>query len=327
MWYEVHASRYPPAPDRTIADLAAVDLNLLVSLDVLLDERSVRGAARRLGLSPSAMSHTLARLRDLLDDEVLVRAGRRMVPTQRAERLAGPVKALLANARAVLAPDDDVLPTELSRAFRVVCTDHVATVLMPHAEALLSTEAPRVDVVLAPLTPDTMSDLRRGIVDAAIGVFPEAPPEMRVRRLFADRFVTVCRAEHPRLHDVDDLSLEAFLDEQHMLVAPRGTPHGHVDRVLDRMGRQRRISRAIPGFLAAMWHLEHTDSLLTVSQRLVEAMAPRLAHRAFPPPVPLDDYTLVLTWHPRADAAAEDRWFRSALLRAAEAIAPLPSAG
>ncbi|HNH50733.1 MAG TPA: LysR family transcriptional regulator, partial [Myxococcota bacterium] len=225
-------------------DLATVDLNLLVTLHLLLEERSVRGAARRAGVSPSAMSHSLGRLRELLHDEVLVRAGHGMVATPRAELLAGPIRDLLAQARGVLLEGRAIEPGQLRRAFRLVCTDHVTTVLIPRVEAALSTQAPGVDLYVCPLVPQTMEDLRLGQVDAAIGVFPEAPPEMRTRRLFVDRFVTIARADHPRLAGAE-LSLSAFLAEDHLLVAPRGLISGHVDGALSSQGLQRRIARSV----------------------------------------------------------------------------------
>ncbi|HND34444.1 MAG TPA: LysR family transcriptional regulator, partial [Myxococcota bacterium] len=228
-------------------DLATVDLNLLVTLHLLLEERSVRGAARRAGVSPSAMSHSLGRLRELLHDEVLVRAGHGMVATPRAELLAGPIRDLLAQARGVLLEGRAIEPGQLRLAFRLVCTDHVTTVLIPRVEAALSTQAPGVDLYVCPLVPQTMEDLRLGQVDAAIGVFPEAPPEMRTRRLFVDRFVTIARADHPRLAGAE-LSLSAFLAEDHLLVAPRGLISGHVDGALSSQGLQRRIARSVPSF-------------------------------------------------------------------------------
>lgn len=306
--------------------LSGVDLNLLVALELLLDERSVRGAARRAGVSPSAMSHTLARLRDVLDDEVLVRAGRSMVPTPRALALEAPVKAMLVQAREVLVDRTDFDPGRLRRGFRLVCTDHVTAVLLSRAEALLREEAPGVDLVVTPVTSQTMEDLRRGRVDVAIGVFPEASPEVRVRRLFGDRFVTVCRPGHPRLGAADGLSLEAFLAEDHLLVAPRGTPFGLVDRKLSERGLKRRVARALPSFLAAIWHLSQTDALLTISERLVEASTPRMPLVRFPPPLELPAYAMWLAWHPRLDKSTEDAWFRSVLVRAAASLSALSSA-
>ena len=150
-------------------DLAAVDLNLLVTLELLLEERSVRGAARRAGVTPSAMSHSLTRLRGLLHDEVLVRAGHGMVATPRAELLAGPIRDLLAQTRAVLMEGRPIEQGLLRRAFRLVCTDHVTAVLLPEVARLLAAQAPGVDLYVCPLVPQTMEDLRLGRVDAAIG--------------------------------------------------------------------------------------------------------------------------------------------------------------
>lgn len=307
-------------------DLSAIDMNLLVSLDLLLDERSVRGAARRAHVSPSAMSHTLGRLRVLLNDEVLVRAGRRMVPTPRAEGLALPLKELLARTSTLLMDSASFEPRRLRRRFRLVCTDHVSAVLLRPAEVLLRAEAPAVDLVVAPLVPGSMEDLRRGSIDLAIGVFPDAPPEIRARRLFTDRFVTACRVDHPRLGDRTQLTLDDFLREPHVLVAPRGTPVGLVDGVLAGQGLERRVARAFPSFLSAMWHLTESDALLTVSARLVRALADRLPVKVFPPPLELDDYHLVLVWHPRVDKSIEDAWFRSLLLRAASGLGALEPA-
>jgi len=307
-----------------VRDLSSVDLNLLVALDLLLDEGSVRGAARRAHVTPSAMSHTLGRLRELLGDDVLVRAGRRMVPTPRATALAPGVKDLLAAARTVLAQPGPFAPAQLQRRFVVVCTDHVSTVLLPRVEAILQRDAPQVDLVVAPLIPNTMEDLRQGAVDLAIGVFPEATPEVRRRRLFTDRFVTVCRPGHPRVQG--ELSLDGFLSEAHALVAPRGTPSGLVDRRLAALGHERRVARAFPSFLAALWHVAHSDALLTVSRRLVDAVQRALPLVVLSPPLALDDYVLRMVWHPRVDRAPADRWFRSTLVAAAEALPALPGA-
>lgn len=302
--------------------LHSVDLNLLVALDLLLEERSVRGAARRAHVTPSAMSHTLSRLRELFDDELLVRSGRQMLPTARAEALAEPLRQVLAQTRELLDPGHPVDPAGLQRRFRLVCTDHVATVLLPALEERLAREAPDVDLLVSPLVPDTMSDLRKGLVDVAIGVFPDAPPEVRQRRLFEDRFVTVARQGHPRLSSPAP-DLEAWLAERHVLVAPRGDPRGLVDEVLEAQGRSRRVARAFPVFLSALWHVAHSDDLLTVSQRLVDTTRHRFELQVMAPPVELPPYSMVMAWHPRTDRSPEDAWLRGLLVQVAAALPPL----
>ncbi len=302
-------------------NLAAVDLNLLVSLDLLLEHRSVRAAARAAGLTPSAMSHTLGRLRSLLGDELLVRAGSEMVRTARAEALVGPVRDALAAVRSALAPRAPFEPAACTRSFRVVCTDHVSTVLLPRVASLLRAAAPGASLHERPLLPTVMEELRAGEVDLAIGIFPEAPPEMRARRLFTDGFVTVCRPEHPRLgpprKGEGTLTLERFLEEGHLLVAPRGTPLGTIDALLAERGLSRRIVRTVPHFLSALWQVGNDDLLLTVSRRLVAAVAERLPLRVHPTPLPVEDYALSALWHPRLDQEPEDAWFRGLIAGAA----------
>ncbi len=297
-------------------NLSAIDLNLLVALDQLLEHRSVRGAARAAGVTPSAMSHTLGRLRGLLSDELLVRAGAGLVATPRAEALAVPVREALDGVRRALEPPARFDPSTCAHAFRVVCTDHISTVLLPRVAAALRAGAPSAALHERPLFPTVMEELRAGEVDVALGVFPEAPPEMRGRRLFSDGFVTVCRPDHPRLRD-RELTLERFLEEGHLLVAPRGTPVGAIDEVLAERGLARRIVRTVPNFLSALWQLGDGDLLLTVSRRLVAAVEGRLPLRALPTPLPVPTYTLMAVWHPRVDGAPEHVWFRGLLSSAA----------
>jgi len=302
-------------------ELAGVDLNLLVALDLLLTTRSVREAARRAHVTPSAMSHTLGRLRALLDDDVLVRSGHRMVATPRAQALGGPVRAWLDGAAALLARPTAFEPASLRRRFRLVCTDHISTILLPQIEALLRAEAPGVDLCELPPVADVVGQLRSGEVDAAIGVFPDPPPEVRMRRLFTDSFVTVARHGHPRVGS-GPISLEAWLAESHLLVAPRGSPTGTVDEHLATLGLQRRVARTVPQFLSALWRVAESDLLLTVSRRLVAATAHRIPLAVFAPPIELPDYALVLAFHPRVEQAPEDQWFRGVLVRAADALDP-----
>ena len=164
---------------------------------------------------------------------------------------------------------------------------------------------------LAQLLPSVMDELRSGAVDVAVGIFPDTTPEMRTRRLFSDGFVTVARPDHPRL--AAGLTLERFLAEGHLLVAPRGTPIGTIDALLAERGTSRRIVRTVPHFLSALWQVGSGDLLLTVSRRLVAEVAGRLPLAVFPTPLPVADYTLAAVWHPRLDGAAEDAWFRRLL--------------
>lgn len=300
-------------------DLRSVDLNLLVALDALLEERSVRGAARRLNLTPPAMSHQLRRIRDLLDDEVLVRAGRGMVATPRAEALVEPVRALLVQAQQVLESPARFCAKTSQRAFRIVCTDHVATVLLPVVEGILAREAPGVDMHVCPVLPEMMDQLRTGAVDVAVRVVESTLSDLRACMLFSERYVTVVRQGHPRLRG-PELTLDAFLAEAHVLVAPGGVARGPIDGLLEAAGRERWLARTRPNFLSALWLVCESDMVLTVGRRVVEATAQRLPVQVLPTPLPIEDYELSMLWHPRLDGSAADAWFRDVLHRAASML-------
>lgn len=295
------------------------DLGLLLALDALLQEGSVSGAARRLGLSTPGMSHALARIREQLGDPLLVRAGRGMTLTPRAEALRAPVRSLVADAERVLTPERPLVPAELDRAFVVLATDYVLHVLGARLDALLAAEAPRVVLRFVPNAADDPDALREGAADLAVGIYGELPPELRTRQLLTDRFVCAVRADHPAVGA--RLTLDQFCRLPQIQIAPRGRPGGYVDDVLRERGLTRRVARAVPFFSAALHLAAETDYLLTVSERVARALAPRLGLRVLAPPLPLSPYALSLVWHPRLDADPGHRFLRDALVRAAAQVA------
>jgi DNA-binding transcriptional LysR family regulator len=302
-------------PTGIVAAMEPGDLGLLVTLDALLQEGSVTKAAQRLGLSTPAMSHALARIRDKLGDPLLVRAGRGMVLTPRAEQLKPRVHEVVAGAAQVLAPAQPFAPRSLARGFAILATDHVLLVLGRELDALLRAEAPGVDLRFIPNSPDDPEALRRGAADLAVGIYGELPPEMRTRPLLTDRHVCVVRDGHPEVGA--RLTLDQYTRLQHVQIAPRGAPGGYVDDVLRGLGRARRVARAVPFFGAALHLVAETDYLLTVPERAARAMAPRFGLRLLEPPIELRPYALGLLWHPRFDADEGHRWLREALIRAA----------
>ncbi|HSN96663.1 MAG TPA: LysR family transcriptional regulator, partial [Candidatus Nanopelagicales bacterium] len=295
------------------------DLGILHALDALLQEGSVTGAAQRVGLSTPAMSHALARLREQLGDPLLVRAGRAMVLTPRAEALRPRVRDLVAAAEQALAPEVPFAPRELERAFIVHATDHVLTVLGPALDRLAREEAPRLDLRFVPTAISDPEALREGEADLAVGIYGELPPELRTRVLFTDRFVCVVRDDHPGVGK--RLSVERFVALEHVQIAPRGRPGGYIDDLLAERGLSRRVARAVPYTLAALLLVARTDYVLTVSERIARAFAPSFGLRVLDPPLPLRPYALSLLWHPRFDGDAAHRFLRDLFLRAAEASA------
>jgi len=294
--------------------MESADLGLLVSLDALLQEGSVTGAARRLGLSTPAVSHALARIRARPGDPILVRSGRGMLLTPRALALKPQVHQVVKDARRTLEPDRPFVASELSRTFIVHATDYVLTVIGGAVDRILRQEAPKVCVRFVPNTPDDPALLREGGSDLAVGIYGELPQEMRHRQLLTDRFVCVLRQGHPAASG--RLTLEQFVRLLHLQVAPRGKPGGYLDDVLLARGYTRTVARAVPYFLTALQLAAETDYVLIVSERIAKRYAVQLGLRLFEVPVKLRPYALSLVWHPRLDADAGHRFMRDVFTRA-----------
>jgi DNA-binding transcriptional LysR family regulator len=293
----------------------STNLAILASLDALLQEGSVTGAARRLGLSTPAMSHALARIRERLGDPILVRSGRGMLLTPRALALKPQVHAVVSEARRTLEPTRPFVPSELARTFVVHVTDYVLTILGTTVDQLLRAEAPKVCVRFVPNTPDDPALLRDQGSDLAVGIYGDLPQEMRSRQLLTDRFVCVVRAGHPATRR--RLTLERFVSLAHIQVAPRGKHGGYLDDVLRERGLTRTIARAMPYFLTALQLTAETDYVLTVSERIARKLAGPMKLDVLEVPVKLRPYALSLVWHPRYDTDAGHRFLRDVFLRAA----------
>ncbi len=283
------------------------DLASLATLDALLQTSSVTRAADRLGLSVPAVSHALARLRARLDDPLLVRAGRGMVLTPRAEALAPRVREAVAATERVFVEPAAFDPARLTRAFALSVTDYVLVVFGPVFERRVRDQAPQVDLRYLPNAVDDGERLRRGETDLAVGIYRDLPPELRTRPVITDRLVCVVRAGHPV---GDRLDLQRYVALEHMQIAPRGRPGGYVDRLLAEAGLERRVSRAVPYFQVALAMVAASDAVLTVSERIARIAAPTHGLRILEPPLDLAPFALSLVWHPRFDGDAGHRWLR-----------------
>lgn len=299
------------------------DLGLLLTLDALLQESNVTQAGRRLGLSTPATSHALARIRERLGDPILVRAGRGMVLTPRAEQLRPLVRNLVEEATRVLEAATPFSPAALRRTFTIYTTDHVLLVLGPVVDRILRAEAPAVTLRFLPSMLEDWIPLRDGAADLSVCVLGHFPVEFRTRRLFTDRFVCAVRQGHPRVGK--KLTLDEYLALEHVVVAPLGRP-SIVDQVLEARGLRRRIRQVVPYFMAGLHAASTTDCALTVSDRAARALAETMRLRLVPPPVPLGSYPLHLLWHPRLENEPANRWLRDVFVRAAAEAAPEPRA-
>jgi DNA-binding transcriptional LysR family regulator len=295
------------------------DLTLLLTLDALLQEANVTLAARRRGLSTPAASHALARIRERLGDQILVRAGRSMVLTPRAEELRPLVRSLVEDAARVMSAAVPFSPRDLNRTFTVFTTDHVLLVLGPTVDRILRAEAPDVCLRFLPSVMEDWIPLRDGAADLSVCVLGHFPPEFKTRQLFTDRFVCVVRKDHPGVGR--RLTLDQYLALDHIVVSPLGRP-SHVDAVLAERGLARRVRRIVPFFNSGLLLAAATDDVLTVSDRAALALAPTLGLRLVEPPLPLASYSLNLLWHPRLENEPANRWLRDVFVRAANEAVP-----
>jgi DNA-binding transcriptional LysR family regulator len=300
--------------------MAAPDLSLLPALDALLTEASVVRAARRLGLSPSAMSRTLDRLRAATGDPLLVRAGRGLVLTPRAEALRDRVRRVAQDAISVLQPDTAALdPGALERTFTIRANEGFVEALGAELVAAARAVAPGVRLCFA-LKPDKdVRALRDGGVDLEIGVLGDTGPEIRIQTLFRDRFVGAARKGHPLL--AAPITPERYAACEHVAASRRGRMTGPVDRALAELGLSREVMVAVPSFSTALALAEGSDLVALVPQSFAAARARRSGPsdgiETFELPAPVDEITVSQMWHPRMDADAGHRWLRGVVLKAA----------
>lgn len=283
------------------------DLNLLFTLDALLDEGSVAGAARRLGLSPSAMSRALARLRTTTGDPLLVRAGRGLVPTPRALALRERVGRLVQEAEAVLRPEREIDPAHLVRTFRLRASDGFVETVGPALLARLAVEAPGVRLHFVAKPDKESGPLRGGELDFETGVIGAGTaPELHTQALFRDRFVAVVRPGHPLCDQ--PLTAARYAAAPHIMVSRRGREHGPIDQALAALKLERHVTTLVPGFATALALVRGSDLVATVPELHCASLHDALVR--LPLPFPLPGITIALLWHPRLDADPAHRWLR-----------------
>lgn len=293
----------------------SMDLNLLVALDALLSEGSVAGAAQRMNLSAPAMSRTLGRIRHALGDEILVRAGRHMVPTPRALELHNRVHGLIDEIGAILRPEAAADPSTLARNFTVRASDYVAGVFGVPLHAIAAREAPQITLRFADQGKEDVSALRDGRIDLDIGALGEIGPEIRVQALLRDRFVAVMRKGHPLLKG--RMTARRFAAADHISASRRGLNRGPVDDALETLGLSRQVRFVVPGFHAAMLTAAASDIVAAVPLAVAAtAVQLGLRIRYVDLPVATPEITIAQAWHPRFDKDAGHRWLRDAVRRA-----------
>lgn len=291
--------------------MSAPDFNLLVTLDAVLAEGSVAGAARRLRLSPSAMSRALARLRETTGDPLLVRAGRGLVPTPRALELRERVRQLVQDAEEVLRPAENLDLEQLVRTFTLRTREGFVENFGPDLIARVGVEAPGVRLCFVQKPDKESRSLRDGTVDLETGVVGKTTgPEVRAHALFRDRFLGVVRLGHPLCQG--EITPPRYAGGRHISVSRRGLAQGPIDEALKPFGLEREIVTIVGDFSTALALARASDLIATVPGRQTGNL--RAGMHSFPLPLPAPEMTISLLWHPRLDADPAHRWLRGLVL-------------
>lgn len=284
------------------------DFNLLVTLDVLLAEGSVAKAARRLRLSPSAMSRALARLREVTGDPLLVRAGRALVPTPRALELRSQVGELVEGANAVLRPAARLDLTTLERRFTLRSSEGFVETFAPRLLAQIGEAAPGVTLQFVAKADKESAPLREGGVDIETGVIDETTaPEMRAAPLFEDRWVGVVAAGHALARG--KVTGPRYGAASHVHVLRRGLHSNEIDEAARAAGVDRKVAIIVHGFSAALALARETELVATVPERHTAGL--HYGMHVFALPFTIPSFTISMLWHPRMDGDLAHRWLRA----------------
>ncbi|MEZ7216510.1 LysR family transcriptional regulator [Klebsiella spallanzanii] len=296
------------------SDIRNLDLNLLKTLDALLDERSVTRAATRLSLTQPAVSGMLTRLREAFNDPLFIRAPHGMVPTLRAQALASPVKQLLTDAEALLQPAV-FEPLNADFTWTIAATDYALKAVIVPFIAALKPLAPGIRVRIIPESPATLfAQTERGEVDTALLTPHSTPPDLHSRALYQEEYVCLMRADHPQA--AAPLTLDLFCELEHVLVSWQGDSfRGVTDDALATLGRSRRVGLSVSSFLVLPEVLAVSDMIAVVPRRLAKMAS---GMKIAPPPLAIPGFTKSMAWHERSHRDPAQQWLRELLHQTAQ---------
>jgi DNA-binding transcriptional LysR family regulator len=297
-------------------NLAGIDLNLLVVFDALMTERQVTRAGERLGLSQPATSNALARLRNLTKDDLFVRSGGKLHPTPVAIALAQQIQPALGQIQTALSPTQPFDPMISDRIFSIGMSDYVEFVLLPPLLEKLETIAPHIKIqVRSGNREQRLALLDSGEIDLMCGLFVNKVAWHEKQLLFQEQFVCVCRQDHPTIGDT--LSLEEYINADHLLVSVQEDRVGRVDFLLAQQNLTRNIAVSTPHFLVAPTILARTNLIATLVERVAREFTPALNLKILPCPLPLKGFPVFMRWHQSMRDRATNSWLRGIIAEVA----------
>ena len=282
--------------------IKAFDLNLLVSLQALIEERSITRAGRRLSLSQPAMSRVFDRLQEMFGDQLLVRTAGGYEPTHRALDIYAELKLLLPRINDLIG-GREFKPSDITGSFRIAATDFAALVVLPGLTRVLQRTAPSIRVEVSPLdNSDVLEKLDANTLDLAFRV-NEPPQPFHSEPVFEDKCVCLIRKGHPLGRRA--LTMDGYLRWKHV----GGGGMGVVQQILDRIGCKRDVQLRVP-FSVLGPIIERTDMIATVPKRMAKRLAAMSRTQIVAAPKELEGFAYLQIWHPRYDADPVHKWLR-----------------
>jgi len=295
-------------------NFATFDLNLLRALDALLTEGSTVGAAKRLRLSQSAVSGALSRLRHALDDPLFVRHGNRLVATDYATGLTGPVRQELERIEVMLSPPARFDPQAASGTFRITASDFFAELLMPRLADTLHKEAPGIRAQLVDLfAQDYVASLERRNADLALIPDMTLPDWVSREPLFRSPFHVIARRDNPGVAGLEIgqiMPLDTFCTLRHVLFSPEGNIASLGDAALAQVGRKRQVAMTVPVFSGVCRAVRESDLIALVPAQLAADVAKTFDLCVFQPPMPINPPLIIGIWHKRSETTPLAVWMR-----------------
>ena len=301
--------------------LRNIDLNLLVVLDALLTEKHVTRTGARLHLSQPAISHSLSKLRVLLDDPILIRQGSEVVLSALAQNLQAPLKEILSQIEILLGKSIDFVPANSHRTFRLAMSDYGAAIVLPKLLRQLRAEAPNTTLVVTQDSRHGMFEqITQGKIDLALGVFPNLSADISSEVLFEETFS--CLLDRSTLPASGLLDLDNYLLRPHISVSVDGCSNGEIDRLLRDEGLQRRIAVSVPHWRTAPSMISNTDLILTVATRTLHNALLDEELVSLSPPLRIPPFPFVQIWHNRFGEDPAHMWLREQVRHVVAHVAP-----
>jgi len=297
----------------TNAEIRRLDLTLLLIFLGLVRHRKAQDVANEIGLTQSAISQALKRLRDIFGDELFIRRPHGLEPTAVALALEAPISEAVETLRGALGRTQVFDPATATGVVRLAAPDAEQTVIVPKLATFLKANAPGLQLSVVPLArADAIEALNEGRVDLSLGFIWEYPDVISKQDLYEEGFLVAGDAE--LIGSGLSIDLEAYCAVDHVLVTGRGDLHGIVDEQLEALGKARRVAVSIPGFLPALAVAASRGALVTLPERIVRSYAPAFGLSFAPPPLEVRRFPVSVYWHRRDEADPKRRWLTSALM-------------